>query len=446
MGVTRGSHAVKAAGKESGKAPGRAGGASRAKWVLPFAASCLGLLLASLLMMPMLKMSPKDVPVGLLSLDAGVTVSGTQVNVGDVMVEQLTGEGGDADDEMADDAAGAAEDADGADDAADADVDAASALDGVSLFGGEESGTSSGYVTSDAVNWIVVDSEQELEALLDSGEVYAALTIPADFSERIAASAGRTALGTQLVERLPQLAEEASADPSVKLVINQGKNPMVSNSLGSAISSMASSSGVAFDIEYKNPLPTGMSMGFTHMILMMLTYLSSYVTAVVVSRTFELKRGGARQVLASVAAQVCYAAACALAIGFCAAGIISAATGAAVSFVDLALFVALASFAFQMLVLGALDLFGMAGMVVPIGLLVIGMGAAYLPTEFLPAFWQNWIYPWDPLRFMADGYRGIMYMGQGFWNASSPALLVMVAVGAALVALKVALDARGKAS
>lgn len=667
MGVTRDSHAVKTAGKTSGKAAGRAGGASKAKWVLPFAASCLGLLLASLLMMPMLKMSPKDVPVGLLSLDAGVTVSGTQVNVGDAMVEQLTGEGDGADDEAAaeDDAEGAEGDA-AADDTADAaddatgaaDADAASALDGLSLFGGEESGTSSGYVTSDAVNWIVVGSEQELEALLDSGEVYATLTIPADFSERIAASAGRTALGTQLVERLPQLAEgasalddgaaaladgsgtlasgvsqlssgasslqsglgalpsaaataqsgaaslgeglaklesgaaslgegalkvkggneatqkliaaalaslgdnpddaavaaacayleraatvvegvdegadalaagasslqsglaaskagatslseglgalasgttalasgagsltsgvsklesgafslasgaeslangtdtlaeglgtanqtlgelpeEASADPSVKLVINQGKNPMVSNSLGSAISSMASSSGVSFDIEYKNPLPTGMSMGFTHMILMMLTYLSSYITAVVVSRTFELKRGGARQVLASVGAQVCYAAACALAIGFCAAGIISAATGAAVSFVDLALFVALASFAFQMLVLGALDLFGMAGMVVPIGLLVIGMGAAYLPTEFLPAFWQNWIYPWDPLRFMADGYRGIMYMGQGFWNASSPALLVMVAVGAVLVALKVALDARGKAS
>lgn len=77
---------------------------------------------------------------------------------------------------------------------------------------------------------------------------------------------------------------------------------------------------------------------------------------------------------------------------------------------------------------------------------VVGVCAAYLPTEFLPAFWQNWIYPWNPLRFMAGGYRGIMCMGQGFWNASSPALLVMVAVGAALVALKVELGARGKAS
>lgn len=125
---------------------------------------------------------------------------------------------------------------------------------------------------------------------------------------------------------------------------------------------------------------------------------------------------------------------CALVVGFGAAGILKAATGAEIAFIDLALFVAIASFAFQALVLGSLNLFGAAGVAVPIGLLVIGMGTAYLPTEFLPAFWQDWVYPWDPLRFMSDGFRDILYMGQGFLNASTQALAVVVGVGFTLMA------------
>lgn len=612
---------------------------ARAKWVAPLAASCVAVIVASLLMMPMLKMDPRDVPVGIISLDQGVTLGDESVNVGDLLMAELTGE----------------------------EADTSSLPEGLSLFGeseedasdgsasdGESNSASSdedvtGYVTSDAVHWMVAQSEQELDEMLSSGQCYATLTIPADFSRSIVANAGRTTLGAQLVEKLPTLSEGANAlsdgasslqggteavesgasklaggistlenglgalpstasgakdgaaalgdglerleggaislktgadalqsgaastqqavdaalaaltaaspdidtalkylqgasqgtaavesgaatlaegaatlaeglgasksgaealesgmgkladsapalsrgmgalssgasqlesgtstlaegagglsdgaaqlaegldtangaldelpaeeGPSaIQLVINQGKNPMVSNSLGSAISSMGASSGIAFDVSYINPLPEGMSMGFTHMILMIFTYISSYATAVVLANVFKLQRGAGRRMLAALGLQVAYAALCALLIGICAAAIVGWATGAAFAFWDLALFVCLASFAFQMLVLGSLDLFGMAGMVVPIGLLVIGMGTAYLPTEFLPAFWQNWVYPWDPLRFMVDGFRGILYMGQGSWNPSSTALVVLAVIGAVLMALKLALS------
>lgn len=612
---------------------------ARAKYVVPVAASCLGLLMAALLMMPMLKMEPRNVPAAILSLDEGVTVDGACVNAGDLLLENITGETpADADQELPEGFSlfgDAGDPADTADDAEDPEA--------------AEGSSGSGYVSSDAVAWTVVETEEELDELFSSGECYAALTVPSGFSEYIVANAGRTALGSQLVERLPELSEGAAAlesgasalasgaetlasgvsslaggvgalddgvgalpsaassaeqgaaaldeglsklsvlssgiesgasgmktgaesieqllalalaemekpepnqdlvngylaqaaafagklgegadqlvagasglstglaagqqgaaalssglgkltdgaeglvsgvgalasgtsqleagtsalasgsdalssgtetlagglatandtleelpgapddELAIQLVINQGKNPMVSNSLGSAISSMGASSGIAFDITYENPLSEGMSMGFTHMILMMLTYLSSYITAVVVSNTFKLKKENARQMFSSIGVQVAYAALCSLFIGFCGAGLIVCATGASIGLVDLALFVAMASFAFQMIVLGSLDLFGMAGMVVPIGLLVIGMGTAYLPTEFLPAFWQDWVYPWDPLRFMADGFRSIMYMGQGFWNSSSPALLVVAGVGAVLIGIKATL-------
>lgn len=640
-GSSGAAHAAHSGGKVDGGAAAK--GKGSAKYVVPVLASCLGLLVAALLMMPMLKMEPHNVPVAILSLDEGVAVDGTYVNAGDLLLENLVGE--DAVDEgQADDGQGDGQD------------DDQELPEGLSLFGtaadegeDDESSSSSGYVSSDAVAWMVAESQEELDELFSSGECYAALTVPAGFSKYIVANAGRTALGSQLVERLPELADAATAlesgasalatgagtlasgvssltggvdaldkgagalpsaalsaeqgaealaeglsklsslsgsletgasqmkegvdsvekllalalaelqkenpdqgavddylekaaelssslgegadqivagaaglssglsasqqgadaltsglgklsggaeqlasgvgslasgasqleagtsalasgagalssgsgaladglaqagdaldalpsasdeELAIQLVINQGKNPMVSSSLGSAISSMGSSSGIAFDITYENPLPEGMSMGFTHMILMMLTYLSSYITAVVISNTFKLKKGGARQMFASIGVQVGYAALCALLVGFCGAGVIVWITGASIDLTSLALFVALSSFAFQMIALGSLDLFGMAGMVVPIGILVIGMGTAYLPTEFLPAFWQNWVYPWDPLRFMADGFRGIMYMGQGFWNPSSPALLVVVAIGAALIGVKAVL-------
>lgn len=236
--------------------------------------------------------------------------------------------------------------------------------------------------------------------------------------------------------------EDAASTPaipkaaSLELVINQGKNPMVSSSLGSAVSTLGSASGVEVEVTYLNPLPEGLSMGYTHMILMMMTYLGSYITAVVIYNLFMPSRGrheSLKGTLGTVGIQAAYAVACALVVGACATGIIYAATGADISYGDLWLYVAICSLTFQALVLGSLDLFGMAGMAVPVGLLIIGMGTAYLPTEFLPAFYQDFVYPWDPLRFMADGYRGILYLGEGFWNPSSQTLMIVVAIGVAMM-------------
>lgn len=610
-------------------AKARGKGYEKARWIAPLVASCVGLILAALLLMPMLQMNPRNVPVGVISLDEGVELEGTNVNAGEALLNQLVGE----------------------------ETDDSELPEGLSFFGEEEAGSEqdgedesnvSGYVTSDAVNWIIADSEEQLDDMLSSGACYATLTIPRDFSKYVVGNAGRTAMGSKLVENLPSMAEGASAlsdgtttlaegaetlnsgtsalangastlqdgvkqlpsavgsaqegaaalgdgleklgegalsleagastlkegasstqqaldaalaaltaptpdvakaaayvqaaaqgaaaleegagkleqatqsladgldaskngaaaletglltltskasaleegvgalasgisrlqegtgllaagastldagagalaeglnsaalaldafpqidegsTAAIKLVINQGKNPMVSNSLGSAISSMGASSGIAFEVTYINPLPSGMSMGFTHMILMMLTYISSYATAVVAANLIKFKRDSLKSILASMGIQIAYAVLCGLIIGFCASAIIGWGTGATIPFINLALFVGLASFAFQMLVLGALDLFGTAGMVVPIGLLVIGMGTAYLPTEFLPAFWQDWVYPWDPLRFMADGYRGILYMGQSFWNPSSLPILVLALIGLVLMGIRV---------
>lgn len=277
------------------------------------------------------------------------------------------------------------------------------------------------------------------EAVSEAHDALEALPVEAD-DKRVAdvdaeslANVGSAALGLSA----------ASSGPSIKLVINQGKNPMVTNSLSAVLSGLAASSGLAFETTYVNELPENMGIGVTHMILMILTYIGSYATGAVIANVMKPQRRDKRGIAVGLAIQAAYAFVCALVVGFAAAGVLQIGLGGTIPFVELALFVAIASLSFQLLVIGALTLLGTAGMLVPIGLLVVGMGAAYLPMEFLPEFWQNYVYPWDPLRYMVDGFRAILYMGEGFANDAAGPLLLMAVIGVALMILGAVRNAHG---
>ncbi|SNU01067.1 hypothetical protein SAMN06298212_10669 [Ruaniaceae bacterium KH17] len=97
------------------------------------------------------------------------------------------------------------------------------------------------------------------------------------------------------------------------------------------------------------------------------------------------------------------------------------------------LFLAIASFALMTLVIGSLNWLGMAGMVVPIAVLLLGLGTANLPYEYLPGFWQDWVYPWNPLRFLAEGSRALLFQGAGWWNPTTLGLIITAIVGVTLV-------------
>lgn len=592
-------------------------GKSVAQWIAPVAAAVMAVLIGTVLLLPMMKMNPREIPVAVLSLDKGVTVSGEQINAGEALTDALIDSQGEED--------------------------------------------------SPLVSWTVMDSQEDLDAAMLEGDYYAAIVIPADFSESQAAIAGREALGSALVDKLPELSDGASSlaegagalhdgstalssgvsqlsngaddlashvgdlpskaeslaagaqglssslgalsgvagdlavdlsqegdafkklnaalgaltdeetsndasaiqdvrdalnalseaapsaavladglgkandgasalhegasalaqaapvlsqgvtaladgaakaqsgadalasgagtlssgagtyseaiseanntleelpdggvaqdsdadnnesgdegsttlgmsapsGPKIELIINQGKNPMVTNSLSAALNGLAASSGLAFETSYVNELPENMGIGVTHMILMILTYLGSYATGAVIAGVLKPRRNDKRGLLVGSAVQVAYAFLCALLVGVAAATVLQVGLGGTIPFVDLALFVSLASFSFQLLVIGSVKLLGTAGMIVPIGLLVIGMGAAYLPVEFLPDFWRDYVYPWDPLRYMVDGFRSILYLGEGFVNDASGPLLLVAAIGLVLMLSSVVKDARG---
>lgn len=228
-------------------------------------------------------------------------------------------------------------------------------------------------------------------------------------------------------------AEDPNA-PYVSLLINPGKNPMVTNSLSSAFSSFESY-GVVVKSTMTSEIPEALSAGYAHMPLLIMTYLASYAAAAVTGFLLGSGRGGRSRAAARLGVQALVSVAAALVVGLAVAALFNAALGASVDYLQLALFLALCSLALQLVVVGSLDLFGKPGMAVPLLLMALCMLCAYLPYEFLPEFWQNCIYPWNPLRFMVDGFKEILYVGSGAVNGATPAVLAMAAVGAAAMLL-----------
>lgn len=346
------------------------------RWIRPFLVVIAALAAGLLLVAPMAAMEPRDLPIAVVNLDEGIETPQGAVDAGDAVVETVT-----------------ADDSDG------------------------------------LIAWQALDSQDELDDALEDNEIYAALVVPADFSE------------SQVLAQ--QGAGEASA---VTLIINEGKHPMVTAQLSSSLGSLADGTDLTIETEAYHEIPdaVGLSATILPMVFMLLVYIASYAGGIVTRSAFPLdvsqterSTAGARARRAAI--QLVVAALAAVLAGLGAASALALlapdvdfAFGAAVGFL------ALASFALMTLVIGSINWAGMAGMAVPIAILLLGLGTANLPYEFLPSFWQDWIHPWNPLRFLADGARALLYQDAGWWNASTLPLIITAVVGVVLVATSIA--------
>lgn len=383
-------------------------------------------------MAPMVSMEPRDLPLAIVNLDQSVDAPGGTIDAGSAVVDTVlnVGLGNGSDDTSADDAA--------ADDTA-------------------------ATTAADLVAWRMLDSRAALDEALEANEIYAALVIPANLSEaqasaqKAAAEAGQRAAAEAMQQgadaaaaqaAAKQAAEQAAATaaadlPALTLIVNEGKNPMVSSQLGASLDGLTGDSPLTIEIEYRDEVPDalGMLATFLPMVMMILVYIASYAGGIVIRSTFPLDVSGRAK---PIATQLASAALGALITGFGAAWILSALVpDLALSVGGAGVFLAIASFALMTVVIGSLNWVGMVGMAVPVLILILGLGPADLPYEFLPSFWQHWVYPWNPLRFLAEGARALLFQGAGWWNASTLGLIIIAAVGSALV-VSSALTPRGR--
>lgn len=222
--------------------------------------------------------------------------------------------------------------------------------------------------------------------------------------------------------------------PTIKLFINPAINPMVTSPLESNLSNM-SAYGVSVDTSYTAEIPDELSSGYAHMPLLMLTYLGSMITGIVISLLLRPFGSTRAKTACGILKQIVVSLLCSLFIGALVAGIFQALYQAPINYVDLTLFLSLCSLAIQFIIIASLDLLGIPGIIIPLLMLALCMLSAYLPFEFLPDFWQTYIYPWNPLRFMTDGFKAILYTGAGYINKATMWVCIVALIAAGVLAL-----------
>ncbi len=337
------------------------------RWLRPFLVLIGALAAGTLLMAPMVGMEPRDLPIAVVNLDDGTNSTAEQIQSGSDVAESVT----------ADDRNG-------------------------------------------MIAWQTFASEDELEQALEDNEVYAALVIPADFSqsqadliadaESAAREAGQAAAAQTMQKALAQRAEPAAAQEAAQqaaqeageaaalqaaadgadslaaptMIVNQGKNPMVTGQLAGSLSEVTGDSDVQIETEYYNEIPEEITQlaTFLPMVFMILAYISAYGGGIGIRSAFPLGKAGRGK---TVAIQLGMAAVLSVVAGFSAASILAwsvpdlnLAVGEAGTFLSVAVF------ALMSLVIGSINWAGMSGMLVPVGVLLLGLGTANLPYEFLP--------------------------------------------------------------
>lgn len=339
------------------------------------------------------------------------------------------------------------------------------------------------------VAWQVVESQEDLDAALDSGEYYGALVIPADYTAsmmaaQMGAAPGAAALGgepagalggaraeaangaaeagaagaagaagsTGIGAAAPSAAAPDAASneaPAVLLLIDNAKSPLVANLLQANLPALTAHMGVETEVqilhaekaengdeEGPDAAAGGVSNPFIavmgQQLVILPLYLMSAVCAALVAIATRTKSGSAAAQFKTVGIQA------GMAVGFSllvSAAVLCLANGVLALEAPLAecgLFFWLASLGIMLALIGLFDIalpLGALGVICSFG----GMMCGILSFELLPAFWQDAIFPWAPQRFVGEGLRAILYLDAGAWNGASDGFAVAALAGVALM-------------
>ncbi len=225
-------------------------------------------------------------------------------------------------------------------------------------------------------------------------------------------------------------AEQSSSETAkLKFVVDQSRNVMISSTLTSAISNLSASSGMQVDINYMNPVKDKLNVLYVAMVCMMMVMFSSMIPGIITGLTIK-PSGSKTSRLKTILFQLVLTATIAGCLGLLLPQILEWMLGTTLPISELGIFVAIVTFSYILFIIAAIDLFGKAGIAFPALIMVCGTAVANLPYEFLPYFWQHFIYPWEPLRLIADGFREILYLDGGGWNNFTMNMACMAIIAA----------------
>jgi hypothetical protein len=259
---------------------------------------------------------------------------------------------------------------------------------------------------------IKVTDQPKLDQAFENRDIYAAIVIPADFTTK----------------------KLTGGSPGITVIIDEGRSKAVSTVLSTMITSMSDDAQVPINIEYLHPVGTDMANGNANMFAFILAWIATLVCSMILSRAFQM---GLDQSIASKLKQLLMSMVTAVVIAMCVSFILKYEFGLGIEFGTTFGFLSIAVFCLMMLIIGVMSWNMIAGVVIFVSLMLLGLVASNLPYEIMPTFWQHYIYPWIPMRFMSDGIKDIFYMDGGIWNTGTQVLVWFGASGILLTLLSV---------
>lgn len=273
------------------------------------------------------------------------------------------------------------------------------------------------------VKWIEVKSNEEVQKGLDDQKYYAALVIPKDFSVKQAS-----------------LQTPVPSTPEVLIFINQGMNMQAATIAGQVLNGVVDNMNnfvrqqvlagfekqgatlttkqaeiLAVPISKKvtnvNEVGTHTANGNAPMILFQPLWMGSLVTAAILFFAVnKMTLATRKERLWTKIGQILMATFVSLVIGFGFTWIAGGIVGLNIpDFMDTALFLAVSSFSFILMMLAVFSLIGFRGMLLFVLILFFGAPLLALAPEMMSSFYQDWVYPWLPMRFMIEGLRKLFF-------------------------------------
>lgn len=299
-----------------------------------------------------------------------------------------------------------------------------------------------------------------------------------DLSEKFA-DMGETAAAKAFVNIADQLKESADsteetdeedAGVGILVFLDVAKSPLVANQMQASLKAMFAETGMQADIVNihdgtsegatiasaeqalksssaeedetpANPMGTMMSQ----QLLLIPTVMLSLIVGLILTRVARLKESEVKkECVRQLAKQVVLALVFSFIIALTAYAMFAFVAGGEADFWSLVLFAWIVSFALMLLVGGLANIaFGLAVLAV-VCIVAFGMMTGVLPLQAMPAFWQDWVFPWAPQHYVGDGLRSILYLGTGFWNEQSQGFAWVALTGFVLSLLSLALPSRKK--
>ncbi|MHC9533499.1 YhgE/Pip domain-containing protein [Dellaglioa sp. L3N] len=294
------------------------------------------------------------------------------------------------------------------------------------------------------LDWHVVKSEKKLNKAMDKQHYYAAIVIPKDFSLAIGKLADPT----------------SKKAASITVMTNEAKNATLSTTVGSTLSTIITKMGGGISagiltnmVKNNSSVPAATALKLNHPITVKTIVRHStsglsaanssffqpiWIASMVISLLLfyagdALEFKSMKHKFSYKSSFIISAITLAVLTGFATATYATWILGFNFThFITIASFLSFTSFAFIMLFSGVLTWIGFPGVIVFVLLLFFSIPLLAMAQPLVPQFYQDWVLPWLPMRFLYDGARSILYYGASFWNSATVGLTYVLAIGSVL--------------